>query len=126
MNAGRFANVSVHQRPVHQRVKMIRQHLLSVRQCLHVSSPTSLIHFEKGLKYIYHLPWEENVIFDVKRIVCFGLKCLFHSPQALPSHALLVLIRWLIDCRSYFIMLPNLKHPRVLSLEYEPLVKSFY
>ena len=45
MNTGRFANVSVRQRPVRQRMKSIRQRLMSVRQRLYVSSPTSKITF---------------------------------------------------------------------------------
>ena len=44
-NTGRFANVSVRQRPVRQRMKSIRQRLMSVRQRLYVSSPTSKITF---------------------------------------------------------------------------------
>ena len=40
LNTGRFANVSVRQRPVRQRMKSFRQRLMSVRQRLYVSSPT--------------------------------------------------------------------------------------
>ena len=39
--SGRFANVSVRQRPVRQRLKSFRQCLMSVCQRLYVSSPTS-------------------------------------------------------------------------------------
>ena len=61
---GRFANVSVRQRPVRQRMKSFRQRLMSVRQRLYVSSPTSKIFCEIDLKCIYKLPKEDNVTFD--------------------------------------------------------------
>ena len=37
VNTGRFANESVRQRPVRQRMKSIRQHRMSVRQRLYAS-----------------------------------------------------------------------------------------
>ena len=61
---GRFANVSVRQRPVRQRMKSICQLQMSVRQRLYVSSPTSKILLEIDLKCIYKLPDEDNVTFD--------------------------------------------------------------
>ena len=59
---GRFANVSVRQRPVRQHLKSFRQRLMSVRQRFYVSSPTSKILCEIDLKCIYKLPKEDNKI----------------------------------------------------------------
>jgi len=66
---GRFAKVSVC-----QCMKLICQRLMSVHQCWYVSSPMSKILFKIDLKCIYKLPEEDNVPFDVRWIVHFGLK----------------------------------------------------
>ena len=50
---GCFANASVRQRPVRQRIKLILQRSRSVGKRLYVSSPTFKILFEKDLKWTY-------------------------------------------------------------------------
>ena len=57
----RFANESVRQRPVRQRMKSIRQLPMSVRQRLYDSSPTSKTLFEIDLKCIYQLLDEYSI-----------------------------------------------------------------
>ena len=109
ITTGRFANVSVRQRPVRQRMKSIRQRLMSVRQRLYVSSPTSKILCEIDLKCIYKLPKEDNVTFDLRWIVWFGLKMFVSlSPISL----------------SLPLSLP--RHPRLYSCKHKPAVKPFY
>ena len=85
-----------------------------------VSSPTPKICFEKDLKCSCKLQGKENVTFDVRFIVRFGLKMFVSlSPcHALSPHAMLITGK-LIDDRSYF------KFPRLFSVEYQPLSSLF-
>ena len=75
-------------------MKSVRQRLMSVRQRLYVSSPTSKILCEIDLKCIYNLPKEDNVTFDPRWIVWFGLKMFVSlspislSPSLSLSHAI--------------------------------------
>ena len=134
-NAGRFANVSVRQRQfanVRSRFANVKCQFaniyMSVRQRLK-------IHFEKGLKCIYNLPHLrckcENVqidrcnVTDVRRIVRFGYMRMFVSLSP-SSHSPRHVNRSTADRIFMIPISSNLIHQRLLSIEYEPLVNSFY
>ena len=65
-----------------------------------------------------------------RRMPVVSSTCQFGNDQftnfEVDSPASNVIARWFIDCRLYFVMLPNLNHPWLLSIEYQPLVKYFY
>ena len=75
------SNRSFRQRPV-------RQRLMSVRQRLYDSSPTSKILCEIDLKCIYKLPKEDNVTFDPRWSVRFTLPNLSFSLSVSLSRAI--------------------------------------